>query len=453
MENSNLLRTFLKYISLNVMGMIGLSCYILADTFFVSKGLGANGLAALNLAIPVYSFIHGSGLMIGMGAGTKYSILKSQQKNESADHIFTSAFILTLAMAAVYLLLGIFASAQITRMLGADEAVFEMSKTYLQVIMLFAPMFMLNDLLLCFVRNDGAPQLSMAGMIGGSLSNIVLDYVFIFPCGMGIFGAVLATGLAPVISMMILSPFFIKKKNTFRFRKCRMSGRRFAGILSSGLPSLITEVASGIVMIVFNMIILKLEGNVGVAAYGVIANLSLVVTSIYTGIAQGIQPLMSTSFGAGNRRQIHAFLRYGLCAVLIVSVLVYGTLFAGADSVAAIFNSENNGMLQQIAVAGLKIYFVGCLFAGFNIVISIYFTSTEFPLPAHIISLGRGFIVIIPAAFALGAAAGMTGVWCAYPVAELIVSLIGAGLFAASQKRIRNNFGNISDTNGIGGEL
>ena len=334
------------------------------------------------------------------------------------------------------LLLGIFASAQIARLLGANEAVFEMSKTYLQVILLFAPMFMLNDLLLCFVRNDGAPQLSMAGMIGGSLSNIVLDYIFIFPCGMGIFGAVLATGLAPVISIMIISPFFFKKKNTFHFRKCRISAQRLAGILSSGLPSLITEVASGIVMIVFNMIILKLEGNVGVAAYGVIANLSLVVTAIYTGIAQGIQPLMSTSYGAGSRRQINAFLRYGLGAVLIVSVIVYGTLFAGADSVAAIFNSENNAMLQQIAVVGLKIYFLGCIFAGFNIVISIYFTSTEFALPAHIISLGRGFIVIIPAAFALGAAAGMTGVWCAYPVSELIVSLIGAGLFAASQKRI-----------------
>ena len=371
MENSNLLRTFLKYTSLNVMGMIGLSCYILADTFFVSKGLGANGLAALNLAIPVYSFIHGSGLMIGMGAGTKYSILKSQRKNESADHVFTSAFILTLALAAVYVLLGVFTSAQIARLLGANEAVFEMSKTYLQVILLFAPMFMLNDLLLCFVRNDGAPQLSMAGMIGGSLSNIVLDYIFIFPCGMGIFGAVLATGLAPVISIMIISPFFFKKKNTFHFRKCRISAQRLAGILSSGLPSLITEVASGIVMIVFNMIILKLEGNVGVAAYGVIANLSLVVTAIYTGIAQGIQPLMSTSYGAGSRRQINAFLRYGLGAVLIVSVIVYGTLFAGADSVAAIFNSENNAMLQQIAVVGLKIYFLGCIFAGFNIVLSL----------------------------------------------------------------------------------
>ena len=244
------------------------------------------------------------------------------------------------------MLLGVFTSAQIARLLGANEAVFEMSKTYLQVILLFAPMFMLNDLLLCFVRNDGAPQLSMAGMIGGSLSNIVLDYIFIFPCGMGIFGAVLATGLAPVISIMIISPFFFKKKNTFHFRKCRISAQRLAGILSSGLPSLITEVASGIVMIVFNMIILKLEGNVGVA-YGVIANLSLAVTAILRALSR-YPTADEQSYGAGNRRQINAFLRYGLGAVLTCRLLSMD-VFAGADSVAAILTVKITDV-QQIAV-------------------------------------------------------------------------------------------------------
>lgn len=160
-----------------------------------------------------------------------------------------------------------------------------MSKTYLQVILLFAPAFLMNNVLLCFVRNDGAPQLSMAAMIGGSLSNVVLDWVFIFPCQMGIFGAAFATGLAPIISMMILSPHFIRKNNQFHFAKCMPEIRRFVRILSSGVPSLVTEVSSGIVIIVFNSILLNLAGNVGVAAYGVIANLSLVIIAIYTGIA------------------------------------------------------------------------------------------------------------------------------------------------------------------------
>ena len=209
MKKENLcLQEFIKYSSLNVLGMIGLSCYILADTFFVSKALGADGLTALNLAIPVYSFIHGSGLMIGMGGGIKYAIVKSQKDADRADRIFTNAAALMVIIAGIFFLLGIFGTGFLVRLLGADEAVFEMTQTYLKVILLFAPMFMTNNLLLCFIRNDGAPQLSMTAMICGSLSNVVLDYVFMFPLGMGIFGAAFATGLAPVISILILMPFF-----------------------------------------------------------------------------------------------------------------------------------------------------------------------------------------------------------------------------------------------------
>ena len=330
---------FIKYASLNVLGMIALSCYILADTFFVSKALGANGLTALNLAIPVYSFINGSGLMIGMGGGTKYSIFKSQKNKDRADQIFTNGAAMTAMMAGIFFLLGLFAAGPLIRLLGADDTVYEMGKTYLRVILMFAPMFMTNNLLLCFIRNDGAPQLSMTAMIVGSLSNVVLDYVFMFPLNMGIFGAAFATGLAPVISIGILSSYLLRKRNQFHLKKCRILPNLILGIFSSGLPSLVTEVSSGIVMIVFNMIILGLAGNTGVAAYGVIANLSLVVISIYTGISQGIQPLMSSYYGSGNRKNISSTLRYAMCAVVLVSALIYLAIFFGADTIASVFNS------------------------------------------------------------------------------------------------------------------
>lgn len=435
MENKLYFREFLKYSSLNVLGMIALSCYILADTFFVSKALGADGLAALNLAIPVYSFINGSGLMIGMGGGIKYSIAKSQGAAQRADQTFTNSAVLTAVIAACFFLTGLLASGPLTLLLGADGTVYEMTRTYLQVILLFAPMFMTNNLLLCFIRNDGAPQLSMTAMITGSLSNVVLDYVFMFPFGMGIFGAVLATGLAPVISILVLSPYLFRRKNQFHLRKCRISGKLALGIFSSGLPSLITEVSSGIVIIVFNTIILGIAGNIGVAAYGVIANLSLVVMSIYTGISQGIQPLLSSGYGTGSRKKIQSVLRYALVSAVLISVVVYVCVFFGADPIAAVFNSEQNATLQSIAVTGLKIYFTACVFAGFNIILSVYFTSTENALPAHIISILRGFVVIIPMAFLLSAAAELTGVWAAFPATELIVSLIGAGLFFRIGKR------------------
>lgn len=431
---SKCFRDFAKYASLNVMGMIGLSCYILADTFFVSKGLGTNGLTALNLAIPIYSFIHGSGLMIGMGGGTKYSIQKSQKNHEAANRIFTNAVCLAAVFAAFFVLVGIFFSGTIISLFGANDSVFDMSKTYLQVILLFAPAFLMNNVLLCFVRNDGAPQLSMAAMIGGSLSNVVLDWVFIFPCQMGIFGAVFATGLAPIISMLILSPHFIRKKNQFHFTKCKPKGKLFAGILSSGIPSLVTEVSSGVVMIVFNSIILHLEGNVGVAAYGVIANLSLVVIAIYTGIAQGIQPIISRNYGVKNLGNVHATMRYALITMLLFSVVIYMVVLFGAWQIADIFNSEQNAMLQNIATEGLRLYFTACPFAGFNVIISMYFTSTERPRPAHVISILRGFLVIIPMAFLLSWIGKIHGVWCAFPATELLVAVIGLLFFACIRK-------------------
>ena len=429
------LKEFSKYASLNVMGMIGLSCYILADTFFVSKGLGANGLAALNLAIPIYSFIHGSGLMVGMGGGIKYSVLRSRG---GSGTVFTNAIYLAAVLAAVFVLIGLFFTEGILTLFGAEGTVLNMSVTYLRVLLLFAPAFIANNLILCFVRNDGAPQLSMAAMITGSLSNVVLDWVFIFPCGMGMFGAAFATGLAPIISMAILSVHFIKKRNGFRIVKTAPEPRLCVGILSGGVPSLVTEVSSGIVIIVFNAIIMGLEGNIGVAAYGVIANISLVVIAVYTGIAQGIQPILSRSCGEGNVGDMRAVLRYALIAMLAVSAAVYSAVAFGAPGIAAVFNSEGDPALQSIAEYGMRLYFTACPFAGFNVVISTYFTSTEAPLPAHIISLLRGFIVIIPAAFLLAFAAGMTGVWLAFPVTEMIVCVAGAVFYSEITRKHRS---------------
>lgn len=257
-------KEFARYAALNVLGMLGLSCYILADTFFISKGLGANGLTALNLAIPVYSFIHGSGLMLGMGGAIKYAIFKSQGKEAETNGIFTNTIYLAAVFAVIFFVTGVLGAKAITGLFGADAEVFDMTATYLKVILMFSPAFLLNDVLICFVRNDGKPQRAMLAMLAGSLSNIVLDYLFIFPLKLGIFGAVLATGFAPLISMIFLSAHFWKKENRFKLVRVLPRLCSVKSVLMLGFSSLVTELSSGIVIIVFNMIILKLQGNVGV---------------------------------------------------------------------------------------------------------------------------------------------------------------------------------------------
>lgn len=437
MNQTKDLKEFIKYAALNVMGMTGLSCYILADTFFISKGLGANGLTALNLAIPVYSLIHGSGLMLGMGGATKYSILKSQKNWGQTNKIFTNTVYLAGILAIAFLLTGIFLTRVLTAFLGADQEVFGMTATYLRVILLFAPAFLMNDILICFVRNDGDPKLAMLAMLGGSLSNVLLDYLFIFPLKLGIFGAVFATGLAPLISIMILSVYFLKKRNQFHLIREKLHPETEKTIVKLGIPSLIGEVSSGVVILVFNSIILKLQGNTGVAAYGVIANLSLVVMAVYTGIAQGMQPLISKAWGRCEIRTCKRILSYAMITMAAVSIVVYAVIFFLADPIAGIFNSENNRLLQEIAVTGLKLYFTAAVFAGFNLIISIYFTSVELALPAQLISILRGVVLIVPMAFLLSGLFGMSGVWLAFPAAELLTAVTGFFLYCSKRKQYR----------------
>lgn len=353
MEQSSCVREFARYTILSVLGTLGVSCYILADTFFISRGLGTKGLASLNLAIPVYNFIHGTGLM------------------------------------------------------------------------LFSPAFILNNVFLCFVRNDEGPQLAMAAMLIGSFANIILDYLFIFPLQMGIFGAVFATGLSPLISIAVMIPHWLRKRNTFHWIKTGIRAEIAAQSLSLGFPSFVAQISSGLVMIVFNKIILQLKGNTGIAAYGIIANISLVVVAVYSGLAQGMQPLVSYFYGTGNQKRARVILGYAMIVMVVLSGIIYGFIGGCTQPIIAVFNSENNRELQEIAAVGLRLYFIASPFIGYNTILATFFTSIEKALPAHGLSLLRGFILIIPAAFALSYFWGITGVWLVYPVTECLVMLLG----------------------------
>ena len=422
MNKNVVFKNFLKYMSLNVLGMIGLSCYILADTFFVSKALGANGLAALNFSISIYCIVSGAGLMIGMGGATKYAILKAQNEHEAANAMFTHTFMLGVGVGIVFALIGMFLTTPIAKLLGADQSTLSMTVTYLTTILCFAPCFILNNVFIAFIRNDGSPKLSMAAMLVGSLSNILLDYVFIFPFSMGMFGAAFATGLAPVISMGILSLHFIKKHNQFRFVRSKIRIKYIGDVLSLGLSAFITEVSSGVVLIVFNLVILGLEGNVGIAAYGIVANFALVGTAIFTGIAQGIQPLASNGYGMKDQKMLKHLLGYAFILSSVIATMMYVLVFIGSENIIAAFNSENNRALIPIATDGFKLYFMGFFFAGLNIIACAFLSATEQPRKAFLISIIRGCVAIIPLVFILSRLLGMKGVWLSFVFAEIIAA-------------------------------
>ena len=428
MERNGILRDFVRYVSLNILGQAAYACYTMADTFLVSASLGADGLTALNLAFPVFCLISGTGLMLGIGGGTRYAILTSRGEREAADRSFTGAVCLAAACALVCVLLGAFCSVPIARHLGSDDAILPLTNVYLRTLLLFAPAFLANHLLQSFVRNDGAPALAMAALIAASVSDVALACLFIFRFGMGILGAVLAAGLAPVVGVAVMSPYLIRRKNRFHLTRQLPRAAELRAILATGVPSFLTEASSGVVMFVFNFLLLRLAGNVAVAAFSVITVISLAVIAVYTGLSQGIQPILSRSCGAGEDGEVRAILRYALVTVLLLSAVICSVLFFGTEQVVAVFNSEGNEALRAIAVPGMRIYFTACPFIGFNIVLATYFLSTERPAPAQAVALSRGLLVLVPMALLLARTLGVTGVWCSYPATECVVALLALAL-------------------------
>ena len=205
----NITGVFFRYVTPGVIGMVGMSLYILADTYFIANGVGRLGLAALNIGLPAYNLIFGIGALLGIGGGTVFSILHGRGELGRANRPFTISAVLGTAFSLLFALLGLVAAEPIAFLLGATEETALYTTTYLRVILLFSPAFILNNIMTAFVRNDGNPHLAMAAMTISTLTNIVLDYVCIYPLKLGMFGAALATGLGSVLGLLIQLTHFL----------------------------------------------------------------------------------------------------------------------------------------------------------------------------------------------------------------------------------------------------
>ncbi|SCJ40572.1 Staphylococcal virulence regulator protein A [uncultured Flavonifractor sp.] len=428
MDEQNLNRTFARYMSLNILGMLGMSGYILADTFFVSSRLGSDGLAALNLAISVFGFINGLGMMLGIGGATRYAICKAREDDKEANASFTLSLVAGIGAGVVLVLFGLLFSRPLAGLLGAEDRILPMCAVYLRTAFLFAPFFILNHILVAFVRNDGSPKLAMTAMLVGSLSNIVLDYLFLYPLNMGIFGAALATGTAPIIGIAISSIHIFSGRSQFRAVPTGLSLRKMAAVAGLGIAAFINEFSSGITLVVFNLLVMHAAGTIGVAAYGVVANLALVVLSVFTGIAQGSQPLLSHAYGMQDLSVVRRVYHMALLLASALGLLALGAALLFPTQLVSLFNSEGNAALQAIAEPGLKLYFIGFLFVGFNFVSAALLGATEQAGASFRVSFFRGCLGIVPAACLFAFLFGMTGIWLAFPAVELVTLFLSVRL-------------------------
>ena len=423
---------FLKYISQSISGMIGVSVYILADTFFISYKCGADGLAALNLILPVFGLVFAIGSMIGIGSATRYNI--STAKGSPSDYYFTQSIFWCLICSIPFMLTGIFIPHKALALLGADAGLIRLGRNYMRIVLLFTPFFMSNYTFTAFARNDHATSIAMIGSISGSFFNILFDYIFMFPLNLGFLGAALATALSPVVTMLVCSTHYLGKNNHVEFHWRKPSLRRIIRCCQLGVSAFFAEISSAVITIIFNMLILRIAGNIGIAAYGVVANISLVAMAILNGLAQGAQPLISQSYGKGEHDLVRKFLNWSLAAALLIELVIVVLIYGFTDTFISIFNSEHN--LQLLAynavyrtsclavskfLLGLSL---GFLVAGINIVLVAYFSAIDRALPAVLGSVMRGIIAIAFCAILFSQILGLNGIWLSFLGSEIITFFV-----------------------------
>lgn len=422
--SENIGKKFIKFVSLNILSMLAMSFYILADTMFVANGVGEDGLTALNIVLPFFSLLNGTGVLLGIGGATRYSIAKGADNKEVEKRIFTTVLILGCVFGALYTFIGLVFPTEVCYLLGADESIIDLATTYLWSLSICNLPFVVNHIILTFVRNDNAPKLAMLAVVGSSLFNILFDYILIYPCNLGIFGASFATGFSSVVSILILSFHFIRKKNTFRLVKPEFRLQDIKQTIFSGFPSMVAELSNGTVILVFNKLIYELGGNIAINAYSVVANLSLVAMFTFNGVSQGVQPLFSYNYGAKNQGNINKIYIFGLLTALGLAAIYFVSFYFGRDFLISLFNKENNQEMTTLARDAITLYNTAYFCAGLNIISTALFATCGKPMFSFIISTLRGLILPISYAFLMSSLLGLKGIWITVMIAEVTTFVV-----------------------------
>ncbi|MDY5211680.1 MATE family efflux transporter, partial [Intestinibacter sp.] len=400
-------------------------------------GVGALGISALNIFMPFFLLFNGIGLLFGIGSGILISAEDGMGNKKKANQYFITGFVSILTVAIILCLIWNHYLEPLCVILGANSDTINLVLEYGKCIMMFAPVFMMSNYFAPIIRNMKNPKLVMCAVLTGSLLNIVLDYVFVFPMNMGMFGAAAATVIGSATTLLVLSTHFIKKQNRVKINKETISLNLLAPILKCGFSSLIMEVANGFVIFIFNIQILKYIGNNGIVVYGIISNCVLVGLALFNGVAQAAQPIIATNFGAGLNARVKKVLKYAMITTAIIGFSLFAVVFLFTGQVIQVFVKANAEILA-VGIPALRIYLSAFCIMNINILVSSYFQSVGKEKVSIYISIIRGFLLNIVLAFVLPSVLPATILWAVVPLSELI-TLIFIAFYAKRSTDIKNS--------------
>ncbi|MGI6029283.1 MAG: MATE family efflux transporter [Candidatus Heteroscillospira sp.] len=430
----SLLRKFFKFVIPSIAAMWVFSLYTMVDGMFVSHGVGEHALAAVNLSLPYVNLIFAVGLMFAVGASTLISISLGMGRREEACRCFNQNLSVVSAVCLLMSAATLLFLDPIARLLGGGENTLDYVKQYVGTIAPFAVFFAVSYNLEVQVKADGAPFVSTIGVCACALMNVVLDYIFVMHFHWGVWGAALATGLAQVCSTVIFALYFIYRGNRLKFGCFKPKLSLYRRIIPLGLSEGLTELSNGLVIFAFNLAIIRVLGEDKVTSYTVISYVNTLVLMTMSGISQGIQPLVSYHFGAGETVVCRRVLGFGLTAVASFAAVLFALSELFAPAIVGLFLERESGLFDY-TVQALRLFGVSFLPVGFNVVMSGYFTAVEKPGCAFPISVGRSLVLLLASLWFTAAILGGEALWTASAISEFLCLLLTAFFVCRSKRR------------------
>lgn len=428
-------RRLIRFVIPSVAMMILTSIYGVVDGLFVSNFVGKTPFAAVNLVIPFTMILGAFGFMLGTGGTALVAKTLGEGRQEEANRIFSMLIYFALGLGVLLTIFGIAVLKRIVIKMGADDAMLRHCMIYGRIVLLGIPFYMLQNMFQNFLIAAEKPQLGLIVAIAAGVTNMVLDALFIAVLGWGVAGAAAATALGQCVGGLIPFVYFARKNSSrLALVKTKLLGGALLRTCTNGSSELVSNISMSSVGMLYNAQLMKVAGENGVAAYGVILYVNFIFIAIYLGYAYGSAPIVAFNYGAGKKAELQNVLKKSLKLLLGTGIVLLsiGVLFAGVLS--GLFVGYD-AQLYAMTVRGLRFYAVSFLLSGFNIYGSSFFTALNNGVVSAAISFLRTVVFEVAAVLILPLFFGLDGVWCAITVAELASILITIGAFSALRRR------------------
>ncbi|MCA9486993.1 MAG: MATE family efflux transporter [Candidatus Woesearchaeota archaeon] len=417
-------KLLLKMSAPAVVGMLVMTLYNIVDSIFIGHKVGALGLGAVGVVFPLIMLVVALSMGFGIGASSIISRKLGEKDKEHAQKVFGNFLSALLLISFLFSLFGVLFIDKLIYLLGSSDSIFPYAKQYLLPLLFGLSFQIISASLTNIVRSVGSAKTAMISMILGSLTNLVLDYLFLFVFNFGIAGAAYATVISQLLSSLFLIFYFLKKNSELRLQLLPFNIPILKSIFIIGFPSFIRQSSMSVAGIIINHILLRLGGDMALSAYTIAFRIMMVLVLPAMGIMQGSQPIIGYNYGAKKLDRVKHTLMLSIISSTAIVFISFLFIFFFPELCINLFTKDSE--LISFTSHALTLIILSSPLIGFQFMVQGYFQAIGKAKEALILSMMRQVICLIPLLFIFPILFGLNGVWIAYPVSDIISSTVTA---------------------------